>query len=145
MSIPFILNLSFATSRIVTKIKDQQVLLDLSFNYFGVLFIISKSTYSSSSNPVRFNTRKADWAKFTSYLISSLDNMPFPLNSINQELDLLAEDFTNRIVEAASNSIPKSTTSPYSKPWWNEDLKTLRKSMLYYSRKSKASGYTLYK
>ena len=71
--------------------------------------------------------------------------MPFPLNSINQELDLLAKDFINRIVEAASNSIPKSTTSPYSKPWWNKDLKTLRKSILYYSCKSKASGYTLYK
>jgi hypothetical protein len=42
--------------------------------------------------------------------------MPFLLNSTNQELDLLAEDFTNRIVEAASNSIPKSTTSSYSKP-----------------------------
>jgi len=71
--------------------------------------------------------------------------MPFLLNSINQELDLLAKDFTNRIVEAASNSIPKSTTSPYSKPWWNKDLKTLRKLILYYSHKSKASGYTLYK
>jgi len=44
--------------------------------------------------------------------------MPFPLTSIpgNHELDLLAKDFTNRIVEVASNSIPKSTTSPYSKP-----------------------------
>jgi hypothetical protein len=42
--------------------------------------------------------------------------MPFLLNSTNQELDLLAKDFTNRIVEAASSSIPKSTTSPYSKP-----------------------------
>ena len=75
-------------------------------------------TYSSSSNPVRFNTKKADWAKFISYLTNSLNNIPFPLNSIpgNQELDLLAEDFTNRIVEAASNSIPKTTTSPYSKP-----------------------------
>jgi hypothetical protein len=71
--------------------------------------------------------------------------MPFLLNSTNQELDLLAEDFTNRIVEAASNSIPKSTTSSYSKPWWNEDLKTLRKLMLYYSHKSKALGYTFYK
>jgi hypothetical protein len=42
--------------------------------------------------------------------------MPFLLNNTNQELDLLAEDFTNRIVEAASNSIPKFTISPYSKP-----------------------------
>jgi hypothetical protein len=123
------------------------VLLDLGSNYFRVLFTISKSTYSSSSNSVRFNTRKADWAKFTSYLINSLNNIPFLLTSIpgNHELDLLAEDFTNRIVNAASNSISKSIISPYSKPWWNEDLKTLRKLMLYYSHKSKASGYTLYK
>lgn len=83
MSIPFILNLSFATSRIVTKIKDQQVLLDLSFNYFGVLFIISKSTYSFSFNLIKFNTKKADWPKFTSYIINSLVNMLFLLNSIN--------------------------------------------------------------
>ena len=116
MSTPSVLDLSFATSGIVTKIKDWQVLPDLGSDHFGVLFTISKSTYSSSSNPVRFNTRKADWAKFTSYLISSLDNMPFPLNSTNQELDLLAEDFTNRIVDTTSNSVPKSTTSSYSKP-----------------------------
>ncbi|PMD54322.1 uncharacterized protein K444DRAFT_540263, partial [Hyaloscypha bicolor E] len=118
ISTPSILDLSFATSGIITKIKDWQVLPDLGSNYFGVLFTISKSTYSSSSNPVRFNTKKADWAKFTSYLINSLKNMPFPFTSIpgNYKLDLLAEDFTNRIVEVASNSIPKSTTSPYSKP-----------------------------
>ena len=93
------------------------MLPDLGSDHFGVLFTISKSTYSSSSTPVRFNTRKADWEKFISYLINSLNNMPFPFNSINQELDLLAKDFINRIVEAASNSIPKSTTSLYSKPW----------------------------
>jgi hypothetical protein len=42
--------------------------------------------------------------------------MPFLFNNINQELDLLAKDFINRIVEAASNSIPKFTTSSYLKP-----------------------------
>jgi hypothetical protein len=44
--------------------------------------------------------------------------MPFLLTSIsgNHELDLLVKDFINRIIEAASNSIPKSITSPYSKP-----------------------------
>ena len=73
--------------------------------------------------------------------------MPFPLTSIpeNYKLDLLAEDFTNRIMEVASNSIPKSTTSPYSKPQQNKDLKTLYKLILYYSYKYKALEYTLYK
>ena len=118
MFIPSVLDLSFTTSEIVTKIKDQQVLLDLGSNYFGVLFTISKLTYSSSSNPVRFNTKKADWAKFISYLINSFKNISFLFTSIsgNYKLDLLVEDSTNRIVEIASNSISKSTTSLYSKP-----------------------------
>ena len=148
MSTPSVLDLSFATSGIVTKIKDQQVLLDLGSNHFGVLFTISKSTYSSSSNLVRFNTRKVNQAKFISQLInSSLNNILFLLTSIprNHKLDLLAKDFTNRIVDAASNIIPKSTISPYSKPQQNKDLKTLYKLILYYSYKSKALGYTLYK
>jgi hypothetical protein len=43
--------------------------------------------------------------------------MPFLLTSIsgNHKLDLLAKDFTNRIIDAASNSIPKSIISLYSK------------------------------
>ena len=48
-------------------------------------------------------------------------------------------------MNTASNSISKSTTSSYSKPQWNKDLKTLRKLILYYSHKSKALGYTFYK
>ena len=60
MSISSILDLSFTTSGIVTKIKDWQVLLDLGSNYFRILFTISKSTYSSSSNLVRFNTKKVN-------------------------------------------------------------------------------------
>ena len=94
------------------------MLLDLGSNYFRVLFTISKSTYSSSSNLVRFNIKKADWAKFISYLINSLKNMPFLLTSIsgNHKLDLLVEDFTNRIIEVASNSILKAITSSYFKP-----------------------------
>ena len=118
MSIPSVLDLSFTTSGIVTKIKDQQVLLDLGSSYFGVLFTISKSTYSSSSNLVRFNTKKVNQAKFISYLINSFKNMPFLLTSIsrNHKLDLLVKDFTNRIIEIASNSIPKFITSSYSKP-----------------------------
>ena len=63
----------------------------------------------------------------------------------NQELDRLAEEFTNKIVNAADISIPKVSTMLYAKPWWNEDLKALRKAIQRLSRKAKASGYTLYK
>src|SRR5882757_9218555 len=44
MSTPSVLDLSFTTSGIVTKIKDWQVLPDLGSDHFGVLFTISKST-----------------------------------------------------------------------------------------------------
>src|ERR1700709_2020366 len=59
----------------------------------------------------------------------------------NQELDNLTELFTSKIVNIANSSIPKSKILLNAKPWWNEELKILRKSMLRFSRKFKASGY----
>jgi hypothetical protein len=57
---------------------------------------------------------------------------------------VLAKLFTSSIRQAADISIPRIKISASSKPWWNEDLKALRKSMQLYYRKNKASGYTLY-
>jgi len=60
-------------------------------------------------------------------------------------LDDLAVLFTNKIINAANLSIPKTNTFNKAKPWWNEELKSLRKAMQKLYRKSKASGYSLYK
>jgi len=61
-----------------------------------------------------------------------------------QELDQLREFFTSTIVETANQTIPKSKVSTNSKPWWNEDLKALRKEIQRLNRLAKALEYTLF-
>ena len=60
-------------------------------------------------------------------------------------MDTIAELFTQGIVRAINNSIPKVTINSYAKPWWSDDLRALRKVMLKYSRKFKQSTYTLFR
>ena len=128
-----VLDLTFTTQGIVNKVEDQQVLLNLGSDYFRVLFtIISNSNNTSSTkSSIRFNTKKANWKEFRSNLISYFQDFNYSLNSkyINQELNSLGELFTSTIIQAANNSIPRAYKLIASKPWWNEELKSLRKSI----------------
>ncbi len=146
MSIPSVLDLTFATQGIVDKIQDWQIIPDLGSDHFGVLFTISSnSPIIVNPSNLRFNTKLANWELFKESLHFNFRDFQINTTYTNQELDVLAEDFTTKIVKAADSSIPKTTKSEYIKPWWNETLKALRKSMQRYYRLAKATGYTLYK
>ncbi|KAF1942888.1 hypothetical protein EJ02DRAFT_312462, partial [Clathrospora elynae] len=45
-------------------------------------------------------------------------------------LDQIGEALTNAIVQAATASILYIKLGPRPKPWWDQDLHTLRKAML---------------
>ena len=143
MATPSVIDLSFATKGIVDKIQDWQVIPELGSDHFGVLFTIYDSTRSKSdtskSDISRFNTKKANWNQFKDILFKSTNEI-----SLNQGLDRLASSFTDIIVKAANASIPKTSTSAYSKPWWNEKIKALGKVYKYFCRKAKRSDFTLY-
>jgi hypothetical protein len=145
MAIPSTIDLTFATQGIVNKIIDWQVMPDLGSDHYGVLFtILYNSSTLSSSIPFRFNTKKANWVLFKENLDIEFKNFTFKDPNYmysNQELDNLTELFTSKIIKVANSSIPKSKILLNAKPWWNEELKILRKSMLRFSRKFKASGY----
>ncbi|KAF1936449.1 hypothetical protein EJ02DRAFT_480564, partial [Clathrospora elynae] len=49
---------------------------------------------------------------------------------LEQQLDQIGEALTNAIVQAATASIPYIKLGPKHKPWWGQDLHTLRKAML---------------
>jgi ribonuclease HI len=149
MSIPSVLDLTLATQGIVNQVQDWQVLPDLGSDHYGVLFtILSRDSLASQdkSKALRFHTKKADWVKYKNNLQDCFKDFDYDINSeySDQELDWLAEDFTNKIRDTADRNIPKTTASSHAKPWWNEDLKALRKSMQRLYRKVKASGYTLF-
>ena len=121
---------------------------NLNSNHFGVLFtILIKSNNPNISSNTRFCTKKANWSLFQEKIKKNFKF--FELNSnctyLNHELDDLAELFTNNIINAANSAIPKSTIAINAKPWWNEDLKSLRKAMQKLYRKTKASNYVLFK
>src|ERR1700710_1740036 len=145
MAIPSTIDLTFATQGIVNKIIDWQVMPDLGSDHYGVLFtILYNSSTLSSSIPLRFNTKKANWVLFKENLDIEFKNFTFKDPNYmysNQELDNLTELFTSKIAKVANSSIPKSKIPLNAKPWWNEELKILRKSMSRLSCKFKASGY----
>src|SRR6201747_1731059 len=149
MAIPSVLDLTFATQGIVNYIIDWQIMPDLGSDHFGVLFtILSNNSSTLPSALLRFNTKKANWVLFKENLNLEFKDFPIKDPNIkysNQELDNLTELFTSKIVNTANSSIPKSKILLNAKPWWNEELKILRKSMLRLSRKFKASGYSLFK
>ena len=122
---------------------------DLGSDHFGVLFTIIQGPTSYISTTQRYNTRLANWDLFSETLTKESYSLDPSLNTSTyyqtNDLDTLASRFTNIIVKAADISIPKNKVTIASKPWWNEEIKSLRKTMLKLSCKVKASGYTLFK
>jgi hypothetical protein len=50
-------------------------------------------------------------------------------------MDDYAQAFTEAIINAANTSIPRTTYSARSKPWWTPEIKALRKRMSHLGRK----------
>jgi hypothetical protein len=63
------------------------------------------------ADTIAYDTRKADWDLFKSYLTRGALELPETL-----DLELLATSFADAISNAAKISIPKSRKSPHSKP-----------------------------
>src|ERR1700709_2306131 len=121
MAIPLVLDLTFATQGVVNYIIDWQIMPDLGSDHYGVLFTIlsNNSSTLSSSIPLRFNTKKANWVLFKENLDIEFKNFTFKDPNyiyLNQELDNLIELFTNKIVKVVNSSISKSKILLNTKP-----------------------------
>ena len=148
-----VLDLSFATEDLVPIVEDWQVLPMAGSDHHPILFTLSalcQSRDKGQEQTARYNTRKADWDSFSqsfSEIVAndsefhSLHQYPHPSPalskslligdepSLEQRLDSLASRLTNAITQAASTSIPRIKTGPRSKPWWNDQLKDLRRDL----------------
>ena len=83
----------------------------------------SKSTKAEPAATARFNTDKAEWAKFARSLtnISSTDLEPLPLNSSN-DVETMAKTLTASLTEACNRSMPRKKRYRTSNPWWTKEL-----------------------
>ncbi|KAI1006638.1 hypothetical protein K3495_g1583 [Podosphaera aphanis] len=88
--------------------------------------------------PPRFKIKKANWDLFKKNLSSLESNFTHFLSQAisEKDADKVAALLQEIILKAAEDSIPKSKPSSYSKFWWNEELKNLRRE--YHSAKRKA-------
>lgn len=150
-----VLDLTFATSAIASKIQDWQVLPDLGSDHYGLLFTVLGTSVELVDNPTdqaHFNTQLANWDLFATSLksyiaassilnsqefnsilptseniLSMLEEQNTPFSDL---LDKAASEFTQAIFEAATASIPRIKPGARPKPWWSPELKALRKTML---------------
>lgn len=158
-----VINLTLATSSMARKIYDWQVIADLGSDHKGILFSIKGDERLKERvipNHPRFNIKKADWSKFAlnlqslamkSHILNSeqLDDMldstlESKLISDYQDcrldlLDAAALSLTNIITQAAKSSIPTVQTSTRAKPWWNTELKEMRKLMVRAQKQMKSN------
>ena len=135
-----VLDLTLVTSSLADRTEDWQVLPDLGSDHYGIAFTITGTGLETTENPlaqqVRFDTSKANWDLFSSRIQSAqLDHITtLSAKASPETLELAAQDLTQAITQAATSSIPTSKPGARPKPWWNPELKELRKSMLQHQR-----------
>ena len=71
-----------------------------------------------------FHTARADWEGFR----DKLQELASTLQPTD-DLDKLAEDFSDLITLACMSCIPRKRLTPQSKPWWTPALRNLRQEM----------------
>ena len=82
---------------------------------------------NASNIPPGFNYKKADWDKFGIVMKNQAKKLLIPKTLTPTTLYTLAEEFTSAMNSAAESAIPRLRPCKRSKPWWTEDLKSLRK------------------
>ena len=121
------------------------------------------NTANKTDNPLQqghFNFKKADWTKFSGILTTLTSQCSFLTHqkgyifanqaecqnylvtgssNYTEYLDLAAQMLTDCISEAALASIPVYKEGFIPKPWWNEELTSLRKEMVQAQKELKAS------
>ena len=158
-----VLDLTLATSSIANSIQDWQVLPDLGSDHYGLLFTILGTRRDLVNNPSqsgRFNTKLANWELFLTTLQLNTQNS-LVLNSwefnnlapskddqlkvlksneseVSRLLDQVAQELTDLIAESARLSIPRTKIGAKPKPWWNPELKDLRKDIMRQQRVAKS-------
>jgi len=162
MEIPTVIDLTLTTTNLVDKVQDWQTLPDIGSDHYGILFNIINTSTTSINNIInsRFDTKRADWDLFKKTLslkiakstistqiddLTNLSNLSslreLQLSELHQKMDIIAGILTDAIIDASNASIPRTTITIKSKPWWTENLRNLRKTIMALNRKVKINPY----
>ena len=145
MSKASVLDLVFTRGEAASRFQDWQTLPPFGSDHLGVLFTLAPREGPQTSTLGGYNTRNADWEKFTTLLKAKTKELDPILSAIackparerildadcdgERALDFLALRFTQLIQQTAKETIPRIKIAPQPKPWWSKELTTLRKGM----------------
>jgi ribonuclease HI len=157
-----VIDLTLVTNSLASRVHDWEVLPALGSDHKGILFSVTGSGTKTSLNltdhrfpAARYKTELANWDLFSRSLQSHVVHSPtlnspefialqanepglgFLMNqcaSVTTLLDSAASELTQAITEAANASIPTSKPGARPKPWWNDELRDLRKDMIHKQR-----------
>src|SRR5947207_4573858 len=134
-----IIDLIFATKELNNMLINWEINEDkvTDSDHETILFSINIDSGNLVENPVynnQYNFEKADWKIFAEELILQSNKEEFASNinisQISREmLETEAKKLRDIIIIAANKAIPKKRIHEKSKPWWNEELKLLRKEL----------------
>ena len=131
------IDLTISKGRVAANIQNWQVEHSKLFSDHG-LVTFSLPFRTSSKAIENFNLKECNWEQYTQ-ILQTLD-LPVT-NPCKESLDSFAEKFESNIWKAVAMSAPLSRGNPCRSlvPWWNPDLKRIKKEV----RKAFRTWYTL--
>ncbi|KJZ68630.1 hypothetical protein HIM_11979 [Hirsutella minnesotensis 3608] len=83
------------------------------------------------ARPATYNYKKADWKVFSEHLAKKEQDLLRAMERAAQRdnLEGMASLLTRTLIEASNAAIPKKRPYKGSKPWWNDELTSLRKAL----------------
>ncbi len=133
-----IINLTFISKNLSNKLHSFWEISEQNSgsNHMIIQFTIYIDNENLIENPLynnQYNFDKADWKQFKIDLVNAANTDEFQTHLDNSiiSLDILekeAEKLRDIILKATKN-ISKKRVTKYSKCWWNDELKALRKEL----------------
>ncbi|KAI0652769.1 hypothetical protein C8Q79DRAFT_868716, partial [Trametes meyenii] len=81
----------------------------------------------------RLQWRKADWAAYCGLVEKGWEALDLYKRAetagTRQELDVVVQDMTNVLTQAAEAAVPLSKPSPFAKRWWTSELTAQQRTL----------------
>jgi ribonuclease HI len=106
-------------------------------DHFPIITNVRIAIEKGTERP-RYDFRLVDWDEFNKALKARMQHVPEPTDIHSEAEASRRLDQLNRLVEETiEEQVPISKPCPYSKRWWNEELKTLRKEVKKLAREAR--------
>ena len=137
-----VLDITLASPTVFSEVREWKVSDNPSLSDHAMItfhFTITRPTQQWYRN-----VRKTNWKDYKESTLPAEVQKLYPLRELRSpmELDSKAEEFTKSIIDAYKKSCPLKRVGNKNKPnpWWNENLKSLRRETRRVERKAKRSN-----